>query len=1538
MDSKKLQSVTYDLLQKHFTDNKGYHLIKHILESYNDFVLRKIDHIIEGFNPVVVHHTHIPELDKFKYVLEIEMKNPVISKPMIYEKDGSTKIMTPMDARNRNFTYSGPITIDIEIRAKTLNLETGDYAVDAKTVSNVALGKMPIMVMSRYCILSTQGAAEEECRYDYGGYFVVNGNEKVIISQDRIAENKTYVFVNNKVSAYSCIAEIRSVQENRFSVPKTTTMKLSSKPNQFGRFIRINIHHIKHDIPLFILFRALGVESDHDIVDLCTLVGTEGDADTVMDELVGTIEEANNVMTQREAFEYLVRYLNINGYPKEIISNRAKKMDILREVLTYEFLPHVGTEFHKKALYLGYMANKLIRCHLKLIPYDDRDSYINKRIDTPGIQMANLFRQYYGKVIKDMKNMLQKEINSGGWKATNKLINVINKINISKVIKSTIIESGLKYGLSTGNWGIKSNKMKQGVAQVLNRLSYNATISHMRRINTPIDKTGKLIQPRKLHGTQMGVICPAETPEGVSVGLVKNLSVSGSITICSDTTNLRELLEAEGAMNLYIGAKKGSSGSIEIFAKADATRVFVNGDLIGTHNKPNELYALVKSWKMSGIINAFTGVVWNIVRGEIWICTDGGRCVRPVYVVDDGNNVLMAKKKENAQKSFSELVIDGVIEFLDVDECNNAMIAMKPDDLVKGAKGALNAISYTHLEMDPSLLMGIMAGSIPFSNHNQAPRNCYQCLWLEEDVLMADGSKKKIKDVKVGDEVVTFDNETMYTSTTKVVNQFVRETDKKMYEIETVSGRRIKATFDHLFMTNRGWQKVEDIKEGTLVGIYPNDPSVTSDVDLYTILDTPKMTSHLADLYPIRNPSLVVKKLTEIGILPLTSQSPQLPIIARLMGYLSTQPQYPPIQMVDGMHVFTCSFETVMDASMFEDDVERIGFDRVKIDARASVTHNGAIATLFACLASIGSVAPYSEVPPWVMFGSARTKREFLGGFQGGDKSTTYPYHTSFKSQIKHLFHMFDVVDNMTDTIGFRYSVSRTTDSAIMGECHKIASITQARLIKTKGPMMFVPVASKREIVTTLIADITTESPNHSFIAGDGFAVHNSSMGKQAIGIYTSNFRKRYDTLGHVLNYPQAPLVQTRVSKIVNTHKMPCGINAIVAIATYTGFNQEDSVILNQSAIDRGLFQSTYFRTYKEVLNKNHSTGEEEYFCKPDPSNTKQLKPHNYDKLTHDGFVPENKYVHTGDVLIGKCMPQKQGAEMSNKDTSLALKNNEHGFIDRNCYGDQHFTNVNGDGYNFAKVRLRNDRIPTIGDKFASRSAQKGSLGMVYQEQDMPFTKDGIRPDIIMNPHAIPSRMTIGQLMECIMGKACVNIGTFGDGTPFSDINVEDIAEVLESCGLERYGNEIMYNSRTGEQMVTDIFIGPTYYQRLKHMTADKVHSRACNGPVVMLTRQPAEGRARDGGLRLGEMEIECNWAHGIMHFLKERFMECSDNYRVFVCKKCGMMANVNPEKGIFQCKPCKNTSNFSEIRIPYACKLLFQEIQTMSIGAKFIV
>jgi DNA-directed RNA polymerase II subunit RPB2 len=245
-------------------------------------------------------------------------------------------------------------------------------------------------------------------------------------------------------------------------------------------------------------------------------------------------------------------------------------------------------------------------------------------------------------------------------------------------------------------------------------------------------------------------------------------------------------------------------------------------------------------------------------------------------------------------------------------------------------------------------------------------------------------------------------------------------------------------------------------------------------------------------------------------------------------------------------------------------------------------------------------------------------------------------------------------------------------------------------------------------------------------------------------------------------------------------------------------------------------------------------------------------------------------------------------------------------------------------------------RIPNIGDKFSSRHGQKGTIGNIIPEEDMPYTQNGVKPDIIINPHAIPSRMTIAQLKETLLGKALLELGLFGDGTSFEEFNIKDIRKRLLDLNYECNGNELLYNGLTGEQLESSIFIGPCFYQRLKHMVADKHHSRSI-GPMVNLTRQPAEGRSRDGGLRFGEMERDCMISHGASRFTKERVYDVSDAFRVNVCKDCGSFAAYNTKHNIYHCKMCENTTKFAEVHIPYACKLMFQELTTMNIMPRII-
>lgn len=520
--------ISIGAIDSYFGASKGLQLVKHQIGSYDDFLSRKLEQIIEGFNSIDIYNTYMPEVGVYKYVLSISVQNPTLARPTITEKDGSTKIMMPNDARLRNLTYSASLGVDVVIVAKTYMPETNEYAVDTKRINNVQLGKLPIMVRSKYCMLQqeTIPSTVDECKYDYGGYFIVNGNEKVLISQDRIAENRTYVFSNTKASGYSLVAEIRSVQEDRFGVPKTTSLRMSTKPNQFGHCVKMTIHHVRYDIPVFIVFRALGIESDHDIVKMIVLdEEDEANAGLISKALAGCIDEASRVRTQAEAIEYIAKHLsyatqvygshavpsNANAgsktqqNPNSTNNNTSQqqpqqgqqqhfplppldRIATMRAVLRKDVLPHMGTDPTAKALYLGHMLLRLFRAQLKLDPLDDRDSFINKRLDTPGVLLATLFRQYYGKVVKDMRTLIQKDLKNGAWRATQKLVHVVNKANIYKIIKPTIIETGIRYSMATGQWGLKNSRIRQGVAQLLNRMTYMATMSHLRRVNTPIEK------------------------------------------------------------------------------------------------------------------------------------------------------------------------------------------------------------------------------------------------------------------------------------------------------------------------------------------------------------------------------------------------------------------------------------------------------------------------------------------------------------------------------------------------------------------------------------------------------------------------------------------------------------------------------------------------------------------------------------------------------------------------------------------------------------------------------------------------------------------------------------------------------------------------------------------------------------------------------------------------------------------------------------------------------------------------------------------
>jgi DNA-directed RNA polymerase II subunit RPB2 len=450
------------------------------------------------------------------------------------------------------------------------------------------------------------------------------------------------------------------------------------------------------------------------------------------------------------------------------------------------------------------------------------------------------------------------------------------------------------------------------------------------------------------------------------------------------------------------------------------------------------------------------------------------------------------------------------------------------------------------------------------------------------------------------------------------------------------------------------------------------------------------------------------------------------------------------------------------------------------------------------------------------------------------------------------------------------------------------------------------------EIESSLILSAVTLNipfPEHSQAPRNVFS---SQQTKQAVGVYSSAYNTRFDTFGHIHHYPQKSIVTTRYKKYTDVDKLPYGCNCIVAIASYSGYNQEDAVILNKSSVDRGMFQTIYYRSYEdseELTNNNHS-----YFANPKyQSNVQKKNLSSFAKLDVNGFIKEGEHVTSDDMITGKCMKIGNTTSVSGS----SIKFGTYGTVDKVIIFK------NKDNLRTCKVRVRKHKIPEIGDKFSSRPGQKGVCGLLIDEKDMPFSKDGIVPDLIINPHAIPSRMTINQLLEMILGKSCSLTGHLGDATPFQNNDINDYTKLLSKLGYDGYGNEVLYSGITGEQIRTSIFMGPIYYQRIKIMVADKMHSRG-TGPVQAIVRQPAGGRANNGGLRIGEMERDSILSHGLSSFLNESMMERSDKYEF----------QINENTGLIDYQD--NESIKHKVQVPYALKMLIQELQTMCIYARF--
>jgi len=1213
-----------DILDFFFKNHK-YPFTSHHLDSYKELLKTYIPNTIKSYNPITMikYDNFNKEIVRVDVYVGGENSNEIfMDRPITYE-NGVPKLITPNDARLKNLTYESHIFANVLVK---ITDNTGK--IITKTFNNIAIGSIPIMLHSDICILNEQGSKVlrklGECIYDNGGYFIIDGKEKVIIAQERITTNRLFVTkIKNDIN-FSYKGLIRCTGETGETLlsPRSIEFYLVKNPhlsnededdvtedfkNKKGAIV-VNLPSVEGKIPLFVLFRALGMENDKDIYE--SIFGEYDDNNKIEKTFFENFIRPSVI---NNGYEYDGNYVPI--YTQEQAINYLKfrvkyqTIDHVKYILAADIFPNIAL-FENKAKYLGYLIKQFINVVLHISPESDRDGYAYKRVDISGFQMAELFQECYGKLRKFIRDKLDAFYYYGSWKNKTDYENFIINENIYKLIPVVLIADSFIKSLK-GRWGMaNSTDPELGKVQDLSRISYIGFLSHLRRVNMPIDRSLKITSPHKLHPQQWGIMCPFETPDGASVGYLKNLAFLTKITAGTDPKFIRDCLLDIGVI------------PIEFYKKPlnrNIAKIFINNNWFGITGDPLKIVRILKIYRRNALINILTSISWNIKNNDIRIFTEAGRCCRPLLIVHNSEiNIYSSSKKYN---NWFEMIIGNALKLIDTEKSEE--------------------IYYKNNYINPLKL------------------EQFKGLSLEE------------------------------------------------------------------------------------------------------IIDT------------LENTNAVI--------------------------------EYLDIEEED-----TC--------------------------------------------------------------------------FIAMDKNDVNVFHT-------HL------------------------------EIHP----------------------------STILSVVTGNIPmcNHNQSARNVF---HAAQTKQAIGIYATNFNNRFDTFGFIQHYPQRPIINTRHSQYTLSDYMPNGFNTIVAIMTYSGFNQEDSIMINKNSVERGLFHLSYFKTLS-ATSKIVSQNERIIFANPIKLRDKGIKvagiKHaDYSLIDEKGIVKEGSYIPLGQkaVVIGMVSVREvykqikkgvfieQVKETIYSDISITTDESYYGIINK-----VYFTNkIVGEDSQICKVKFLKIKKPEFGDKHASRHGQKGVIGMIIPEDSMPFTKDGVKPDIIINPHAIPSRMTIGHLVECIYAKLCCMNGVLGDGTVYIPIDNNKIYEGLKNNGFNSYGNEILYNGFTGKQIDTEIFIGPTFYFRLKHMVAEKINARGI-GPKVLLTRQPTGGRRKGGGLRIGEMERDSVLSHGVSMFMKESMMERSDKFRWCICKRCGTIPIYSTKLNSSICKNCNN-NELAVIETPYSFKLLMQELEAMGLQMRLNV
>lgn len=1548
--------VSRRIINTYFTTQE-YPYTRHHIDSYDQFMSTDLRSILRTSNPILILKDLLPNTNTYAYKVEIfvggkdadklRIGTPVVS----LDKGEDVRLLFPNEARLRNLTYAADVIADIEVRL-TFSEKSADGQVLSGepveiTIPNVSLFRIPIMLHSRYCLLHNKPKdflrQAGECPYDQGGYFIVDGSEKVLVTKQEQAFNTLYISKKPADPKVMTFASVTSLS------PETRAVKYVA----FGHMRRsevlnISLPYVRKPVNVFILFRAMGIQSDEAIMNLIFPDKSSADFQFLADKLVPTIVDAHPFLNSYSCIQYI-----------KTLTKGFSEVHVL-DIIKNQLFIHVPDTPGARLNYLAECVRSILRVSYDFEKSTDRDDIRNQRCLTSGFSIQMLFNGIYAKWRKAVSLSVDKE-----WEYNKRIysgeafVNIFDPGNKVRIFNEGYMSDSFMRAFK-GKWGSGMGEEKAGLLQSLSRLSYLDFLSHCRRVVLEFDTGMKLTGPRHLHTSQFGYFCTNETPGGASIGITKNLSILTFISTGVNPAPIVDWLRRRGGV--------AACNSITADQKQVFIPVTINNGIIGYTRTATELLTVLRAMKHTGYLPCTVGVGFSYTGRRLFIYTDEGRPLRPLIVNRKGFPVKAIASAESWQQlimgthprrqvplsnsefadpladkadvTFEDYMADltphlSVLEYVDPYEHNETYIATFPEHI--------NAET-THIEVHPSTMMGLMTGMIPYANHNQSPRNQLSC-----------------SQSKQGLSIYATNWRNRYDNNGHILCYGEAPLVRTMYYDYAAEGRigyghniiMALAPFEGYNQEDGIVFNRDSFQRGLFRSIayrsyefFEEDDEMTG---AKTRIGNPVNIPGWTDL----RPGLDFKHLDDRGIIRVGQYVDEDTVICG--GYMMPE---------KGKYKDASLTPQVWTRGIVESVVITInnkGLRLVKI--RVSQDRMPELGDKF-CLTPEHEVLTTNG---WK--GIADVAFDDKVCALGNDNKIEYVNPSgvySFNCEDVELYKVESQQMALITTLNHKMYVKKRNS--------KIHELIEAKEIVGKRVQY-----KKNAINMNNDYIFTLESNTHH-------SAHNAQLDMDAflefLGYWVS------DGWISEIKHKRANndvSIENRTELSLGKHS---DMEHVTQLIQKMGYNSHANKEYNKIFIHNEQL-AKYLKTYsKGAANKSlpdwiwnlserqckillkgliggdghiQTNGVERFFT------TSTILADQFQRLClHSGWSANKSKLGTAGTKIVICGKQTQlnadywGLTI-NKHKNEPMIN--HGHSKTQSGQSEEIIKYTGSVHcievpsHIFYVRL-NGKCVWTGN--SNRHGQKGTIGMMFPAVDMPRTASGIVPDVIVNPHSIPSRMTIAQVLEQLFGKAAATHGAIGDATSFMNEGspADVIGNVLEEqYGMERYGNEILYDGKTGTQIPTEMFIAPVYYMRLKHMVEDKWQART-TGRKELRTHQPTGGRGKEGGLRFGELERDAVITHGISGFVRESIMKRSDGTTFPICTGCGTVPIYNERLEIAVCPMCQGPLKFAgntvdtlemippltkpvapivKIEIPYATKLLDQELTTfMNAGFRY--